>query len=545
MMAMFDMCYTIKYMSEFTEEIFGFFVSVIFFYEGLHNTIHYFVDDHYARDQALWSLIITFLAFSIAMRLNQLRRTSYFTANAREVISDFAVPVAIIAVTLLNRGVPEIEIEMLDVPDKFGTTLPGRDWVVDLRDVPTWLPFVAPVPALLLAFLVYIDQNVSSLLIEKDEHNLKKGSGYHLNLLVVGIFNMVLPLFGLPYVMGSLPHSPQFAHALAVKEEFEIDGRLEERIIHVHENRVAPLAANFLVGVSLLALPLLQELPRSSFDGLFFYMACTGLMSNTLWERTQLLLMETRQHPPSHYSRHVRVSRVHAYTLTQLVAVGVLFAVAITIVGLAFPLFVVALIPLRIHLQSIFGGHFFSARDLDILDSYTPPPVRNSHPLRPMKGTNNSGPASSPSAELKLINRSPSASPPYESENSSDSSDSSDGGPRLARSMRKMMSGVSASSASSAEHAIEETGTRLHPVVEHGVIPDSVAVSFVLASSPPQVTTPNVDAPAPSSVQLSREGSTSIAGGYNNSDEKKGDTSSLDFDGDGDGAVEVESLTAV
>ena len=48
---------------------------------------------------------------------------------------------------------------------------------------------------------------------------LKKGSAYHWDLLIVAIINLVLSLFGLPWVHGTLPHSPLHVKALADLEE--------------------------------------------------------------------------------------------------------------------------------------------------------------------------------------------------------------------------------------------------------------------------------------------------------------------------------------
>lgn len=48
---------------------------------------------------------------------------------------------------------------------------------------------------------------------------LKKGSAYHLDLLVVALINGFLSIFGLPWVHAALPHSPLHVRALADVEE--------------------------------------------------------------------------------------------------------------------------------------------------------------------------------------------------------------------------------------------------------------------------------------------------------------------------------------
>lgn len=79
---------------------------------------------------------------------------------------------------------------------------------------PSWLPGVAAVAAIPVAAWFYVDQNMSSLLTQTPTRGLRKGSYYSSSFLVMAILNMVAPMFGLPFVTGSLPHSPQFAIAL-------------------------------------------------------------------------------------------------------------------------------------------------------------------------------------------------------------------------------------------------------------------------------------------------------------------------------------------
>lgn len=52
---------------------------------------------------------------------------------------------------------------------------------------------------------------------------LKKGCAYHLDLLVVGILNGFLSVYGFPWMHGVLPHSPLHVRSLADVEE-RVDG---------------------------------------------------------------------------------------------------------------------------------------------------------------------------------------------------------------------------------------------------------------------------------------------------------------------------------
>lgn len=52
-----------------------------------------------------------------------------------------------------------------------------------------------------LSLLFFMDQNISAAMVNRPENNLVKGSGYHLDLLVVGVLNGFLSLLLLPWMV--------------------------------------------------------------------------------------------------------------------------------------------------------------------------------------------------------------------------------------------------------------------------------------------------------------------------------------------------------
>ena len=111
--------------------------------------------------------------------------------------------------------------------------------------------------------LFFVDHNVTSLLTQASENHLRKGNAYHWNFLLVGLFNIFMPMFGCPFVTGSLPHSPQFVQALAIREQVATpSGSTTTRIVYVYENRIAPLITNVLIMVSLFVTPVFAYLPK-------------------------------------------------------------------------------------------------------------------------------------------------------------------------------------------------------------------------------------------------------------------------------------------
>jgi len=61
--------------------------------------------------------------------------------------------------------------------------------------------------------------------------------------------------------------------------------------VEVHEQRVTNLLQSLLVGLSILAMPVIREIPTSVLWGYFAYMAIDSLPGNQFWERILLLFI--------------------------------------------------------------------------------------------------------------------------------------------------------------------------------------------------------------------------------------------------------------
>lgn len=72
------------------------------------------------------------------------------------------------------------------MPHEFKPTLPNRGWVVHpFGRNPLYSILVALPPALLGTILIFMDQQITSVIINRKEYKLKKGCGYHLDLFVL------------------------------------------------------------------------------------------------------------------------------------------------------------------------------------------------------------------------------------------------------------------------------------------------------------------------------------------------------------------------
>ncbi|KAK3732598.1 hypothetical protein QZH41_016073, partial [Actinostola sp. cb2023] len=148
-----------------------------------------------------------------------------------------------------------------------------------------------------VALVFLVEQNIGSAIVNSPNNSyynrLKKGTAYHLDLLVIGVLNGILSIFGLPWVHAALPHSPLHVRALADVEERVDQGHIFDVIVKVRETRLSILISHVLIGLSMFMIPTpLGYIPTAVLDGLFLFLAITPLSDNQMFERFLLLVTE-------------------------------------------------------------------------------------------------------------------------------------------------------------------------------------------------------------------------------------------------------------
>ena len=364
-LALTDASFLMRYFTRFTDEVFAALISLIFIYEALKAILHLFQDlesgDHHAT--ALFSLLLAVGTLYIASNLSSFRRSRYLQPQVREFLSDFGPTIAIVVMTGFAMYLHEVDLDILPAPDRFGTTN-GRDWFVSPIGAPMWVWFASIVPAMLATVLVFLDQNITARLVNSREHHLQKGPAYHLDLVVVGVLIAGCSLFALPWLVAATVRSLNHLRSLAsIEEVVTFAGDRRDRIIHVRENRVSAVAIHLLVGLSLLLLPLLKQIPLAVLYGLFLYMGIVSMRGNQLFERLSLWPMDQNLYPSTHYIRQVPLTTIHKFTLLQMICLIVLWVVKTSSLGILFPLFIGLLVPIRLA-----ADKFFLAKHLIALD---------------------------------------------------------------------------------------------------------------------------------------------------------------------------------
>ncbi len=367
-LALTDASSLIRYCTRFTDEIFAVLISLIFIVEAVTKLKDFFTSESVGEYSALLSVILAFGTLRIATTLRDFRRSRYLHPTVREFLADFGSIVAIGVMVIIGDYFERDDLPVLSVPDSLRPTT-ERAWLIDILAVPGWVIAAAILPAVLCTVLVYLDQNITARLVNRKDNRLRKGAGYHLDLLIIGVLIAVCSLFGLPWLVAATVRSLNHVHALSIHDEsVTTSGRVKATIVHVYETRLTGIVIGILTGVSLLVLPWAARhgvhIPTAVLLGLFLYMGMNSLGGNQLWERVKLLVMESAHFPNTHYARRVPLLRVHLFTALQLMGLTLLWIVKASPAALLFPLVIALLVPFRLTLARV-----FSSFELEALDS--------------------------------------------------------------------------------------------------------------------------------------------------------------------------------
>ncbi|KAK2090230.1 Sodium bicarbonate cotransporter 3 [Saguinus oedipus] len=203
----------------------------------------------YIPDVLFWCVILFFTTFFLSSFLKQFKTKRYFPTKVRSTISDFAVFLTIVIMVTIDYlvGVPSPK---LHVPEKFEPTHPDRGWIINpLGDNPWWTLLIAAIPALLCTILIFMDQQITAVIINRKEHKLKKGAGYHLDLLMVGVMLGVCSVMGLPWFVAATVLSISHVNSLKVESECSAPGE-QPKFLGIREQRVTGLVIFILMGLS-------------------------------------------------------------------------------------------------------------------------------------------------------------------------------------------------------------------------------------------------------------------------------------------------------
>ncbi|XP_016111556.1 solute carrier family 4 member 4a [Sinocyclocheilus grahami] len=321
---------------------------------------------NFVPDITLMSFILFFGTYTCSMCLKKFKTSPFFPTTVRKLISDFAIVLAILIFCGVDALVG-VDTPKLIVPSEFKPTSPNRGWFVPpFGGNPWWVYLAAALPALLVTILLFMDQQITAVIVNRKEHKLKKGAGYHLDLFWVAVLLAVCSFLGLPWYVAATVIS--IAHIDSLKMETETSAPGEQpKFLGVREQRVTGVFVFILTGLSVFMSPILKFIPMPVLYGVFLYMGVASLNGVQFMDRLKLLLMPAKHQPDLIYLRHVPLRKVHLFTFVQLLCLALLWILKSTVAAIVFPVMILALVAVRKALDYVFSQH-----DLSFLDDVIP-----------------------------------------------------------------------------------------------------------------------------------------------------------------------------
>ncbi|KAJ6438490.1 anion exchange family protein [Purpureocillium lavendulum] len=377
-LAVTNSCNWLRWVTRFPCDIFGFYVAFIYLQKGIQVLTH-------LGDAAPFylSLVAALLVFMTAYICGQLGTSSLFRHPVRLFLKDYGTPLTLIFFTgFVHIGrMDSVPLERLPTGIAFEPTS-GRPWLVRFWDLSAGEIFTALPFAVLLTILFWFDHNVSSLIAQGSEFPLRKPAGFHWDIFLLGLTTGVAGILGLPFPNGLIPQAPFHTESLcvtkAVRADDHDDDKAGERGVasyafeatHVVEQRVSNLAQGLLT-LGTMTGPLLvviHLIPHGVLAGLFFIMGVQALEANGITAKLVFLARDVALTPPSHPLRAIkRRSAVWLFVAIELVGFGATFAITQTIAAVGFPVFILALIPIR----ALLLPRILRPKELAVLDAPT------------------------------------------------------------------------------------------------------------------------------------------------------------------------------
>ncbi|CAN0006021.1 unnamed protein product [Bubo scandiacus] len=320
----------------------------------------------YMPNVLFWCCILFFSTFVLSSFLKKFKTSRYFPTRVRSTVSDFAVFLTIVIMVLMDFmvGIPSPK---LHVPHMFKPTRDDRGWFINpIGPNPWWTVLAALIPALLCTILIFMDQQITVVTVNRKEHRLKKGCGYHLDLFIMAVMLGVCSVMGLPWFVAATVLSITHVNSLKVESECSAPGE-QPKFLGIREQRVTGLMIFVLMGCSVFFTSLLKFIPMPVLYGVFLYMGVSSLRGIQFFDRLKLFWMPAKHQPDFIYLRHVPLQKVHLFTMIQLICLVLLWAIKVSCAAIIFPMMVLALVFVRKMMDSS-----FSKQELSFLDDLMP-----------------------------------------------------------------------------------------------------------------------------------------------------------------------------
>ena len=409
-----------KYVTEFSGEMFGFLISMIYLYEGIWEFVKLFREE---GAEALLSFILGMGTLWLCTLFSTAKSWPIFNNFIRELLCDYGPIISVVTCTACQYidTFSHSHVHQLVSDDVFNVSDPPDYWLgvkifnnmsnLDLSKSSGGSVMLGLGMGIIVTLLLWFDHNISALLSHRKQ--MKRGLSFNWDFFLLGLAIGVCGILGIPPNYGLLPQAPLHVRALAtIKQEKQPDGTVKENWEYIAETRYSSFgqAAMFFVTLAPPVFALVAIIPTGVLAGMFVFLAIEGWKGNTLFDRgVELIVCDaeeedgdgdgdggdgskkerpdhnlslddlqldatghapvpaedaygpdgeyeeapqnfTSSHPELHghtWKKDVPSPITRNFTMFQLLLVCVIFVTIFTPATVAFPLFIVALIPLR------------------------------------------------------------------------------------------------------------------------------------------------------------------------------------------------------
>ncbi|KAL8791787.1 MAG: hypothetical protein Q9195_005596 [Heterodermia aff. obscurata] len=354
--------WTMCYVTTFSTEIFSLLNSIIYFHKAIQELQR--AHDGLPFASFLYSIIGAIGTMLVAIFLSTAEKWKpLFHRYVRMGLSEYAAAISIIIfIAMPHVGeLSTLEKQTLQISTTTKPTSPDRSvffvkfWELEVK----WI-FAAVVPGLIITILFFFDHEVSSIICTIDRYGTKKPGGFAWDIILLGCTTAICGLLGIPPANGLLPQAPLHSESLLHIERDEtvsnIDGEAKtelREVRRVYEQRWSAFlhAGAILVFISPPFQHLLGLTPTSVLAGLFMFMGEQSLAVNPILYRFFNLLTPQSDLPPLPENLK-NYWPIHAYTVSQIVVTVIIFIVTLTQGAPAFPVIIIALVPVRLLLMN-------------------------------------------------------------------------------------------------------------------------------------------------------------------------------------------------
>ncbi|KAG7232899.1 hypothetical protein INR49_007963 [Caranx melampygus] len=385
------------YITRFTEEAFAALICIIFIYEALEKLFHlgelYPINMHSQLDNLTHYTCQCSAPTNVSAEMQQIWSRRNLTSgdihweelSVKECV-DLRGQFVGAACSHDGPYVPDVLF--------WSPTSKTRGWLISpLGPNPWWTLLAAAIPALLCTILIFMDQQITAVIVNRKENKLKKGCGYHLDLLVVAVMLGVCSIMGLPWFVAATVLSISHVNSLKLESGCAAPGE-QPKFLGIREQRFTGFMIFVLMGCSVFMTSALkvivmetlrceedewtdelmscfllffQFIPMPVLYGVFLYMGVSSLKGIQLFDRIKLFGMPAKHQPDLIYLRYVPLWKVHVFTVVQLTCLIILWAIKASAAAVVFPMMVLALVFIRKLLDFC-----FTKRELSWLDDLIP-----------------------------------------------------------------------------------------------------------------------------------------------------------------------------